>query len=143
MFVIILSFLTRDLVHFHHTCTHSIWLGMYVCCPNITCLHLPQVYQLYCWSFPLCAFSGRSPAASGSKKHKSEEEPDDLTKEMEEPPSEPNIQEVTVPKPGMFNLYYTVLTLEVTCQFFGQLESFHKCSCQFFARQIVIHRSLE
>ncbi|XP_069673998.1 SWI/SNF complex subunit SMARCC2 isoform X2 [Periplaneta americana] len=45
--------------------------------------------------------SGRSPAASGSsKKHKSEEEADDLTKEMEEPPPEPNIQEVTVPKPG-------------------------------------------
>lgn len=44
--------------------------------------------------------SGRGPAASGSKKHKSEEEADDLTKEMEEPPPEPNIQEVTVPKPG-------------------------------------------
>ena len=46
-------------------------------------------------------YSGRSPAASGNKKHKSEEEADDLTKEMEEPQPEPNIQEVTVPKPGM------------------------------------------
>jgi hypothetical protein len=27
---------------------------------------------------------------------------------MEEPPPEPNIQEVTVPKPGMFNLYLTL-----------------------------------
>lgn len=35
-----------------------------------------------------------------SKKHKSEEEADDLTKEMDEPPLEPNIQEVAVPKPG-------------------------------------------
>lgn len=52
-------------------------------------------------------FSGRSPAASGSKKHKSEEEADDLTKEMEEPPPEPNIQEVTVPKPGMLILNYS------------------------------------
>ncbi|KAJ9584608.1 hypothetical protein L9F63_021050 [Diploptera punctata] len=43
--------------------------------------------------------SGRSPAASGNKKHKSEEEADDLTKDMEEPQPEPNIQEVTVPKP--------------------------------------------
>jgi len=55
--------------------------------------------------------SGRGPAASGSKKHKSEEEADDLTKEMEEPPPEPNIQEVTVPKPGMFNLYLNISTL--------------------------------
>ncbi|XP_049864121.1 SWI/SNF complex subunit SMARCC2 isoform X2 [Schistocerca gregaria] len=44
--------------------------------------------------------SGRSPAVGISKKHKSEEEADDLTKEMEEPPAEPSIQEVTVPKQG-------------------------------------------
>lgn len=66
--------------------------------------------------------SGRGPAASGSKKHKSEEEADDLTKEMEEPPPEPNIQEVTVPKPGMFILYLTVLTLEATCVNFSHLK---------------------
>lgn len=65
--------------------------------------------------------SGRGPAASGSKKHKSEEEADDLTKEMEEPPPEPNIQEVTVPKPGTFILYLTVLTLEATGFSFSHL----------------------
>jgi hypothetical protein len=72
----------------------------------------------------LCAYnicSGRGPAASGSKKHKSEEEADDLTKEMEEPPPEPNIQEVTVPKPGMFNVYVTALTLEATDVNFSHL----------------------
>lgn len=58
--------------------------------------------------------SGRGPAASGSKKHKSEEEADDLTKEMEEPPPEPNIQEVTVPKPGMFSIYLSILSLEAS-----------------------------
>jgi hypothetical protein len=67
------------------------------------------------------ARSGRGPAASGSKKHKSEEEADDLTKEMEEPPPEPNIQEVTVPKPGMFNLYLTALTQEATGVNFSHL----------------------
>ncbi|KAK7864658.1 hypothetical protein R5R35_012427 [Gryllus longicercus] len=44
--------------------------------------------------------SGRSPAVGVSKKHKGEEEADDLTKDMEEPPAEPNIQEVTILKPG-------------------------------------------
>jgi len=67
---------------------------------------------LLLYAYDTC--SGRGPAASGSKKHKSEEEADDLTKEMEEPPPEPNIQEVTVPKPGMFNLYLSILILEAT-----------------------------
>jgi hypothetical protein len=68
-----------------------------------TCIFKP----LCCGLRSTCFFSGRSPAASVSKKHKSEEEPDDLTKEMEEPPPEPNIQEVTVPKPGMLNYFNT------------------------------------
>jgi len=77
----------------------------------------------------LCGYdacSGRGPAASGSKKHKSEEEADDLTKEMEEPPPEPNIQEVTVPKPGMFNLYLTISTLEATGVKFFTLKIYAK-----------------
>ncbi|XP_039281683.1 SWI/SNF complex subunit SMARCC2 isoform X1 [Nilaparvata lugens] len=44
--------------------------------------------------------SGRSPAVVNPKKVKSEEEADDLTKDMDEPTPEPNVQEVTVPKPG-------------------------------------------
>lgn len=49
---------------------------------------------------PIKRKSGRSPAVGVSKKHKGEEESDDLTKDMEEPPAEPNIQEVTILKPG-------------------------------------------
>jgi len=81
----------------------------------------------------LCGYdtcSGRGPAASGSKKHKSEEEADDLTKEMEEPPPEPNIQEVTVPKPGMFTLYLTISTLEATGVSFSQLRFMPKVYLQ-------------
>ncbi|CAG2068099.1 unnamed protein product, partial [Timema podura] len=42
--------------------------------------------------------SGRSPAVGPTKKHKLEEEADDLTKDLEEPLQEPNIAEVPVPK---------------------------------------------
>ncbi|XP_073999997.1 SWI/SNF- related protein mor isoform X2 [Rhodnius prolixus] len=44
--------------------------------------------------------SGRGPAI-GPKKIKSEEEENDLTRDMEEPTPEPNIQEVPIPKPGV------------------------------------------
>ncbi|XP_063222467.1 SWI/SNF complex subunit SMARCC2 isoform X2 [Bacillus rossius redtenbacheri] len=44
--------------------------------------------------------SGRSPGVGINKKHKPEEEADDLTKDLEEPLQEPNITEVTVPKPS-------------------------------------------
>jgi len=74
---------------------------------------------LLLYAYDTC--SGRGPAASGSKKHKSEEEADDLTKEMEEPPPEPNIQEVTVPKPGMFSMYLSILSLEASDVSFSQL----------------------
>ncbi|KAK9509493.1 hypothetical protein O3M35_006800 [Rhynocoris fuscipes] len=43
---------------------------------------------------------GRAPAL-GPKKIKSEEEENDLTRDMEEPTPEPNIQEVPIPKPGI------------------------------------------
>ncbi|XP_075223805.1 SWI/SNF- related protein mor isoform X3 [Lycorma delicatula] len=43
----------------------------------------------------------KSPAVvNNPKKVKSEEEADDLTRDMDEPTPEPNVQEVTVPKPG-------------------------------------------
>lgn len=44
--------------------------------------------------------SGRSPAVVNPKKIKSEDEADDLTKDMAEPTPEPNVQEVVVVKPG-------------------------------------------
>lgn len=37
----------------------------------------------------------------GSKKHKGENDEDDLTKDMDDPPAEPNVAEVNVSKPGM------------------------------------------
>lgn len=36
----------------------------------------------------------------GSKKHKGDNDEDDLTKEMDDPPAEPNVSEVNVSKPG-------------------------------------------
>ena len=47
-----------------------------------------------------CPYSGRNPALSASKARKSvvKEEEEDLTKDMEDPIPEPNIQEVNIPK---------------------------------------------
>ena len=61
-------------------------------------------------------YSGRSPAVVNPKKIKSEDEADDLTKDMPEPIPEPNVQEVVVPKPGQskYILYYT-FCINVLC----------------------------
>lgn len=56
-------------------------------------------------------YSGRGPAI-GPKKIKSEEEENDLTRDMEEPTPEPNIQEVPIPKPGLYSniiIHFTIL----------------------------------
>lgn len=36
----------------------------------------------------------------GSKKHKGDNDEDDLTKDMDDPPTEPSVSEVNVSKPG-------------------------------------------
>lgn len=45
--------------------------------------------------------SGRSPAVVVGKKHKGDNDDDDLTKDMEDPPAEPSVAEVNVSKPAM------------------------------------------
>lgn len=58
----------------------------------------------FCVLLQLCCFaccSSRTSAISGPrKKGRWEEEEEDLTKDMEDPPSEPSIQEVQLAKQG-------------------------------------------
>ena len=42
--------------------------------------------------------SGRSPAPAGKKKTNKDDEEEDLTRDMENPPSVPGVQEVELPK---------------------------------------------
>ncbi|KAK3919431.1 SWI/SNF complex subunit SMARCC2 [Frankliniella fusca] len=45
--------------------------------------------------------SGRSPAVVVGKKHKGDNDDDDLTKDIDDPPAEPNVSEVNVSKPAL------------------------------------------
>lgn len=57
--------------------------------------------------FPNVYCSGRSPAVSQSKSRKSliKDEEEDLTKDLDDPTPEPNIQEVNIPKHRKLKLY--------------------------------------
>ena len=68
--------------------------------------------------------SSRAAAIGASKKRKWEEDEEDMTKDLEDPPPETNITEVHNPKQGMFNLilktkvqFYTMI-LELLSSFY-------------------------
>ena len=55
---------------------------------------------LYTTQFCCSIFSARSPAVGTNKRRVKTEEEEDLTRDMDDPVAEPNIQEVTLPKPN-------------------------------------------
>ena len=63
-------------------------------------------------------FSSRAAAISSSKKRKWEEEEEDSTKDMDDPPSETNIQEVHNPNKGSYILSCVSVNLKSTYTYF-------------------------
>lgn len=67
-------------------------------------------------------FSGRG-SSVGPKKIKSEEEESDLTRDMDDPTPEPNIQEVPIPKPpGIISMYFLVTDKSSHPNFYPECE---------------------
>ena len=59
------------------------------------------VYQTDKCTYSVDCSSSRTPALSSAAKKRRWEEEEDLTKDMDDPPSEPGIQEVQIAKQGM------------------------------------------
>lgn len=67
------------------------------------------------WSFFKFHRSTRTPSVVSKKKSlRGDDESDDLTKDMEEPSPEPNVQEVHIPKNSMYNYY-------IMCAFYNRI----------------------